>query len=460
MTIHLKSAWFNYRSTWLIVIQLSVASCGIPNELDIPDTDCLDDLESNISIKEIKELASASVFQVSEDWILTGYITSSDQAGNFFNTLYLQEGFYKGASGIQVQIELRDSYLRFPVGSEVYIKLKGLYVGMSNDLLKIGSAMTNFGSLAVSRIPALKINNHVIRSCDGMNPEQIAAETLASLQPEQIGTLIALDQLEFKDDMLGLTYAEVREDTYRKLTDCIGNTILLSNSGYSSFQAAILPNGNGTINGILLKKGKDYMLKIRDTNDILFDYDRCSQLFPLITSEQVFFSEIADPDNNSQARFIELFNSSDEELILDGWSIERYTNASNSPNSSFDLSGSAIGPKATLLIASNDSVFQSVYNFPPDLIAGTNSVADSNGDDNLVLLDPFQSVIDQFGIPGEDGSSTNHEFEDGGAFRKTSINKGNPEFLFDEWIIYNDTGAEGTILKELNAPEDYSPGRR
>ena len=260
--------------------------------------------------------------------------------------------------------------------------------------------------------------------------------------------------------MLGLCYAEKSEETHRELVDCKGNTTYILNSGYAGFQSAILPGGNGTIRGILIKEGKEFLIKIRDTNDLLFDNERCSELYQPTTSKNVFISEIADPDNNSKARFIELFNSSEVDLSLKGWSLQRYTNGNNTSNSSFDLTGSTIGAMSTLLIASNDSVFREVYGMPADLIAGTNSVADSNGDDNLELLDPFNSVVDQFGIPGEDGSGTNHEFEDGGAFRKASVKLGRSEFLFEEWTIYNDTGEEGTILKELNAPEDYSPGER
>ena len=459
MIIYLAHIAQNCRITYFI-IQLFLVSCGIPDQLEVPDDVCADSMETNMSINEIKEIASGSPFKISEEWVITGYVISSDHSGNFFNSLHIQDKIGAGASGMKIEFELRDSYLRFPIGSKVYIKLKGLYAGVSNGILKIGSAMTNFGSLAISRIPSLKIDEHIKMICDSDSHGQIPFTTIDSLQFEDIGTLIALDQVEFQDDMLGRTFAVSQEETMRYLSDCRGFSITLLNSGYSSFQADFLPEGNGTLKGILLKKGKNFLIKIRDTGDLLFENKRCSELFPLSTSEHVFFSEIADPENNSKARFIELYNSSDVEVSLKGWSVKRYTNDNSISNSTFDLTGSTIGPRETLVIASNDSVFQSVYNLLPDLIGGTNSVADSNGDDNLVLLNPFESVVDQFGIPGEDGSNTNHEFEDGGAFRKSTIDKGNPNYLFDEWVIYNDTGGEGTILEVLHAPEDFSPGRR
>ena len=435
-------------------------SCAIPNDIDPPSDVCVDRLESNISIGEIQELATSSIVQILEEWIIEGYVTSSDHQGNFFNTLHFQEGYFEGACGWQVDLELRDSYLQYPLTSKVFIKLKGLYVGMNNGVLKMGGARSLFGALSVSRIPTLKIDEHLFLSCESQENEQALVSTFDSLQDQCVGTLVTFEQVEFPEDMQSLSYAEEREETYRDLVDCNGNKTFLVNSGYASFQPAILPKGNGSIRGILLKEGKDYLIKIRDTSDLIFDKIRCSELYPPTTSQNILISEIADPNNNSKARFVELFNSSNVDLSLKGWSLQRYTNANVEPSSTFDLTGSTISAMGTLLIAANDSVFRQVYGLTADLIAGGNSVANSNGDDNLVLLDPFNAVIDQFGIPGEDGSGTNHEFEDGGAFRKSSVTKGQPEYLFEEWTIYNDSGKEGTILKELNAPEDYSPGIR
>ncbi len=76
----------------------------------------------------------------------------------------------------------------------------------------------------------------------------------------------------------------------------------------------------------------------------------------------------------------------------------------------------------------------------------------------MQLVDPFGTVIDSFGIVGEDGSGTNHEFEDGRAVRKPEIVIANSTYTFGEWTIFNDTGAEGTKNLPQNAPEDFTPG--
>lgn len=114
----------------------------------------------------------------------------------------------------------------------------------------------------------------------------------------------------------------------------------------------------------------------------------------------------------------------------------------------------------TLVISQNAAEFKTVYGFTPDLGVGTNSPADSNGDDNLELVDPFGTIIDVFGIVGEDGSGTDHEFEDGRAVRNPDVLQANSTFTFSEWTIYNDTGGSGTTNLPQIAPDDFTPGVR
>ncbi|TLP73209.1 hypothetical protein [Maribacter sp. ACAM166] len=129
-------------------------------------------------------------------------------------------------------------------------------------------------------------------------------------------------------------------------------------------------------------------------------------------------------------------------------------------SSTIDLSNYSIEGNGLLVISPNSTVFENVYGVVPDISVGTNSPADSNGDDNIALVDPFETITDIFGIIGEDGSGTNHEFEDGRAIRAIEVVNGNSIFTASEWFIYNDTGDAGTVYQPQNAPSDYTPGER
>ena len=56
--------------------------------------------------------------------------------------------------------------------------------------------------------------------------------------------------------------------------------------------------------------------------------------------------------------------------------------------------------------------------------------------------------MDIFGRIGEDGSGTDHEFEDGRALRKSHIKEGTDIFVPEDWEISNDSGGNGTVLKQ------------
>jgi hypothetical protein len=442
----------------LLVSVLVLNSCVKNSEFDAIPNACTENLTANASITQVKELYQGELLQIQEDLIIEGYIISSDEASNFFSVLHFQDSPNNPTQGFQIEIDLRESHLFFEIGSKIFIKLKGLYLGQSRGVFKLGGTFAAFGTTSVGRLPALKIPEHIFLSCEPSSIIEPIASSIDNLNDTMINTLVQFDNLEFLIDDFGKPFAEVRTKTERSLKDCNGNEISIINSGFSDFQSEILFENNGPITGVLLQDRDDFQLVIRDLDDINFDNNRCADL--QTTSTSIFISELADPDNNAEARFVELYNAANEALDLNGWMLRRYTNANTEISSVIDLTGFSIEAQSTLVISPNAQEFELVYGFTPNLSVSTNSPADSNGDDNLELVDPFGTLIDVFGVIGEDGSGTNHEFEDGGAFRNLDVLQGNALYTFSEWSIFNDTGGAGTTNLPQNAPEDYTPGIR
>ncbi len=453
-----KTKYFSFAEALLSLMLLW--GCVKDQNFDTPKATCEEVPIANTTFAQVKSLFQGSVVQIQEDLIIEGFVISSDSAGNFFNTLHFQDKATNPTEGFQIDIDLRSSYLFHPVGQKVIIKLKGLYLGRTRGVFKVGGVFTAFGNLSVGRLPANVISKHLFASCEEIASIEPTEVVISGLQDSMINTLVQFNGVEIVEEQLGELFAVLREETGRTLVDCNESRIILLNSGYADFQGELLPEANGIITGVLLKDNTNFQLVIRDVDDINFTEERCAEIIDEFTSENFFISELADPDNNAGARFVELYNSALEPLSLKGWRLNRYTNASTTISSSINLSNFTVGPESTFVISPNASVFESVYGFPPDLGVSTNSPADSNGDDNLELVDPFGTVIDMFGVIGVDGSGTNHEFEDGRAFRRMEITKGNPVYTFSEWIIYNDTGGAGTTNQPQNAPEDFSLGDR
>jgi hypothetical protein len=443
-----------------VIVLLIVSSCIKEEHFNVLSDSCAKQLEKNVTFQEVKKLYQGEALEIPHDWILEGYVISSDKEGNFFNSLHFQDHPVNPTQGFQIDLDIRNNHLFYEVGDKIYIKLKGLYIGKSKGVLKLGGAYELFGNLTIGRLPALSVADHIWVDCDQetqIRPNPLGIDMVTD---QLVNTLIKIEHVEFADEELGLPFAPKEEMSKRTLVNCTGDRLVMLNSGYSSFYEAIVPNKNGSVKGVLFKENNEFQLIIRDTLDISFDQERCEEIITEFTSNEIFISEIADPENNSGARFVELYNAGIDSIPLKGWSLRRYTNDNITISSAIDLSSYVIRANQTLVIASNILEFESTYGFPPDVEGGSNSPADSNGDDNLELVDPFGTVIDVFGVVGEDGSGTNHEFEDGGAFRNIVVVNGNPVYTFSEWTLFNDTGASGTNNEPKNAPEDFTPGVR
>ena len=133
-------------------------------------------------------------------------------------------------------------------------------------------------------------------------------------------------------------------------------------------------------------------------------------------AQSVFITEIADPANEATAgRFVELYNNSsaDVDLSANGLVLQRWTNANTSATTSQNISLSGIIPANGFFIVGR-SGFEGLYGFAPNQIS-SNGPVDSNGDDQIAIINSAGDIVDIFGVPGEDGTGTAHDFADGRA---------------------------------------------
>jgi hypothetical protein len=175
-------------------------------------------------------------------------------------------------------------------------------------------------------------------------------------------------------------------------------------------------------------------------------------------TSQVIITEIADPNNDVTARFIELTNIGQDAFDLTGYNLIRWTNGNDNPTASTEKDLGSYGPVAAgavITFANNATQFEAVYGFAPTASFGTGGVADSNGDDNIALRNGT-TVYDIFGVPGTDGTGKAHEFEDGRAERKPTVTAPNATWDASEWNVDNDSGGGDGAQ---DAPAGYDPGQ-
>jgi plastocyanin len=186
--------------------------------------------------------------------------------------------------------------------------------------------------------------------------------------------------------------------------------------------------------------------------------------FSSYSFSQLIISELADPNDNAGARFVEIYNVSGSPVDLTDWELRRWTNGNAGPQvTGVDLTPiSSLAANSFIIVAANAAEFEAVYGFAPDIEAGTGGAADSNGDDQIAIFDPADNTIDIFGVPGEDGSLTCHEFEDGRAERIASVTASNPIWDESEWNVWADSqvaGCTSQTQQPINVGDNiYDPG--
>jgi hypothetical protein len=181
--------------------------------------------------------------------------------------------------------------------------------------------------------------------------------------------------------------------------------------------------------------------------------------FTQIGFGQVFITELADPNNNLNARYVELYNAGESSVDLSTWRLDKYTNTSITVSQTLALTGTIAGGGFYIIATGpSDSVFFDVFGFTPDQWDETiNHVAGSNGDDKIALIDGTGTLVDIFGTPGSDSKDQNtaENFEDGRAERVSTITNANSTWTASEWDVDNDQGF-GSGAQD--APGGFDPG--
>ena len=273
--------YFSIIRIFILSLTVFLTSCVQDDVYSTPDLQgkC-QDLTPTKTIAEVKAafaLASSNNVTITEDIIIEGYVSSSDESGNVYKTIYLQDAPENPTQGLVVSVDAVSTYTSYPQGSKVYIKLKGLAFGKYGNVLQVGymniDPVTNTSEFG--RIPEKLVKEHLVRSCAPkakIVPKVITLSQLSSSIDPLIGALVQVNNAEFPINLLCNVYAPNGTTVNRQLVDPTKTTPenkrVVRNSGYASFAADQLPSGNGTFIGILSKFNSDYQFFINRVSDL------------------------------------------------------------------------------------------------------------------------------------------------------------------------------------------------
>lgn len=259
-----------FKTALTLFAGLTLFSCVDDDDFGIPPLNCEEpNISANKTIQEIIAGATGNPVQFTEDDIIEAYAVSSDQGGNFFKTISFQT--LDGSAAFTLSLDETNTYLIYEPGRKVFFRLKDLFRQIDFDQLEIGALFGN----DVGRIPVPEIENFLVRSCEIVNEDQLVQQVkLSEISNEHLNRLIEITDVQFKDGELGGNYFDPNRvlggATNRLITDEFGFELIVRTSEFADFAGSPVPEGNGTIRGVLTKFANDFQFLARTEDDIQF----------------------------------------------------------------------------------------------------------------------------------------------------------------------------------------------
>lgn len=236
-------------------------------------------IEANTSILDLKTaywtadrnyVKTIGLNDAGEHTIIRGRVISSDQTGNIYKSVII----YDGSAALNLSINAYDLYQTYQFGQEVVIDVTELNIGGYNGLMQLGGEGTYNNAPSMTFMDSEVFAAHA--QVDGLSNPQLV-DTIPATIPDVLAAkqsteglilwqsrLVRFDNVRW--DAPGKPYAEGTSSTNRYIIDESGNQLLVRNSAYASFKNELLPQGYGSVTGILSYYGTDWQLMLIDSN--------------------------------------------------------------------------------------------------------------------------------------------------------------------------------------------------
>ena len=235
--------------------------------------------ESNLmTIAQLKSKYSSTVNnssmqEVTEDIQIKGRITGNDQGGNIYNEVALQDE----TGAIIIAIAQGGLWGYLPVGQEILVSLKGLYVGAYGKMPEIGMPFTSkAGSTYVSRMNRVTWNQHfkIVGTADESKVAPIDFSTSLNITAD-CGKLVTMKNVTMKDANGKAVFAPsdgsvtlTANCANRATKEYNSNSVIVRTSTYADFANLIMPTGKLNITGIATRYNNTWQILIRTEKDI------------------------------------------------------------------------------------------------------------------------------------------------------------------------------------------------
>lgn len=285
----------NIKYLLMLVLACSLFTGCMDDDWDTPNAEALNKAYGNqeiaetnvITIGSLKEkyenvinASTNSYEQITEDVQIKGRVVGNDIGGNIYNEVSIDDG----TGAILICISQGGLFSYLPVGQEIVVDLKGLYIGGYGKQAEIGMPYTNAkGNSYVSRMSRVLWNKH-FKLTGVADASKVVAEEfdLSKRTKEEYftannGKLMTIKNVEFTNADGKTTFAPSEEkDAANSVNRGLSqngkpiatSSIVVRTSSYADFAAKQLPTGKLNITGVFTRYRTTWQILIRDERDI------------------------------------------------------------------------------------------------------------------------------------------------------------------------------------------------
>ena len=285
----------NIKYLLMLVLACSLFTGCMDDDWDTPNAESLNKAYGNqeiaetnvITIGSLKEkyesvinASTNSYEQITEDVQIKGRVVGNDIGGNIYNEVSIDDG----TGAILICISQGGLFSYLPVGQEIVVDLKGLYIGGYGKQAEIGMPYTNAkGNSYVSRMSRVLWNKHFKLTGVADASKVVAEEFDVSKRTNEDyftannGKLMTIKNVEFTNADGKTTFApsdekDAANSVNRGLSQngkpIATSSIVVRTSSYADFAAKQLPTGKLNITGVFTRYRTTWQILIRDERDI------------------------------------------------------------------------------------------------------------------------------------------------------------------------------------------------
>ena len=226
--------------------------------------------EANTTIAELLAMHtigsedSYDSIPVGSNIIICGYVTTSDEWGNNYKYLNIEDE----TGGIQIKIDNKALYHKYRVGQKLYVKCDGLVLGDYRKLPQLGL----WANGSMQAIPSFKTYLYLFPDGSPMGaPNPIVMTSIPSaneIPSTMYNRRVILQGATFVEGGLA-TFSDPGAATSHDIKMADGTTVTLRTSNYATFASELLPVGTGEITGILTRYNNYVQIVINSPADLV-----------------------------------------------------------------------------------------------------------------------------------------------------------------------------------------------